>query len=468
MNLEAIKAKYSEEDILRIKKNSRQITACAGDSLEKIVLQLENLRRQGKLNCFVNFNGIKLYSIDVTMNSAFKECVGCTRKTWLKKQKKWLEDAKTKTEKWKKEAEEKLPYWIEEGKKYIHPAKFENWKKTCIASANGDYYGLEVRDALEIMKMIEDGVSFEDIKEKIEKAGHSGMTYSGTMNVVLNYARKGPEFYSFMNSGHMSIYDEKYVSKIKELNERILSGESLEDVYENLKDYRIMEISIISDSGNGIKMLNGTILVNKDGTFEGLVDNNNYIYGKLLGDKGIVFASFCNYGKASNYCGINENGVYMGKHEIYSFDGNIDNGIVIMVLEDSSKKFASEIGIEYQIDKIKGYFNEYVKEIYAWYSNNMNSEVERILLSLTDGLNERLINALKIRLSMLTVEQQLDVLALPNSRAFVIAPDKREEFLNHPIDLESVKEIVEMAETFRNNNLGGALVLRKTKTSEKK
>ena len=54
MNLEEIKAKYTEEEILKIKKNSREIPAYAGDSLDKLVLQLENLRRQGKINCFVN------------------------------------------------------------------------------------------------------------------------------------------------------------------------------------------------------------------------------------------------------------------------------------------------------------------------------------------------------------------------------------------------------------------------------
>lgn len=60
MKLEEIRAKYTDE---------------------------ENLRSQGKINCFINFNGTKLYSIDVTMDSGYKECLGCIKKTWLKKQK---------------------------------------------------------------------------------------------------------------------------------------------------------------------------------------------------------------------------------------------------------------------------------------------------------------------------------------------------------------------------------------------
>ena len=453
MNLEEIKAKYTEEEILKIKKNSREITAYAGDSLDKLVLQLENLRRQGKINCFVNFNGTKLYSIDVTMDSAYKECLGCTRKTWLKKEKQWAEDYKIKTEKWKKEAEENLPLWIEEGKKYTHPAKFESWEKKCISSANGDYYGLEIRNALEIMKLIEDGVSFGDIKSKIKQQGHSGMTYSKMMNIILYYAKRGPAFYNFMNKNHMSKFDKKYVSKIKELNKRILQGELLEEVCEDLKDHRIMEISIVSECNDEVEIFDGTILVNEDGTFEGIVDDNNIISGKLLGEKGIVFANFCNYEKASNYCGINEDGAYMGKYEIYSFNDTVDSGAVIIELKDSQRNFVSEIGVEYQIDKVKGYFNDYAKRVYNWYNDNMESEIDRILLSLKDGLEERMLNALKLRLKTIKEPQRFDVLAVPCKRAFVVAPEKAEEFKNSATTREDAEFVKKLAEQFRVNNL---------------
>ena len=49
-----------------------------------------------------------------------------------------------------------------------------------------------------------------------------------------------------MNRNRMSKFDEKYVSKIKELNKRIIRGESIEEIYEELKDHRSMEISIVS------------------------------------------------------------------------------------------------------------------------------------------------------------------------------------------------------------------------------
>lgn len=470
MNLEEIKAKYTEEEILKIKKNSREIPAYAGNSLDKLVLQLENLRRQGKINCFVNFNGTKLYSIDVTMNSAYKECLGCTRKTWQKKEKKWAEDYKTKTEKLKKYAKENLPLWIEEGKKYTLPAKYESWEKKCISSVNGDYFGLEIKNALEIMKLIEDGVSFGDIKLKIKQQVHSGMTYSKMMNIILYYAKRGPAFYNFMNKNYMSEFDKKYVSKIKELNKRILQGEPFEKVCEDLKDHRIMEISIVSESNDKVEIFDGTILVNEDGTFEGIVDDNNVISGKLFREKGIVFANFCNYEKASNYCAINEDGVYMGKCEIYSFNGIVDNGAIFIELKDSQKNFASEIGVEYQIDKEKGYFNDYTKRVYNWYNNNMDSEIDRILLSLQDGLEERLLNALKLRLKTLKGPQRFDVLTVPCNKAFVVASEKAEEFINSTTSREDADRIIKLAERFRVNNLveEEGPVLKKIKKDDKK
>ena len=76
------------------------------------------------------------------MDSAFKECLNCTKEQWSKR-KIWVGESRTQIwlskiqiGKWEKEALIKLPTWIEEGKKYIHPEKFLSWEKTCITSAN--------------------------------------------------------------------------------------------------------------------------------------------------------------------------------------------------------------------------------------------------------------------------------------------------------------------------------------------
>lgn len=405
MNLKEIREKYSEKEIAKIKKNSREITVYAGDSLDKIVLKLEKLRREGKINCYVNFNGTKIYSIDVTMDKAYKECLGCSRRQWLERQKKWAEEIESNQKKWQKQAQEKLPKWIQEGKKYMHPEKFANWEKLCNSSVDSDYYGLEIEKALEIMEMLENNISFNEIKKKINESGHSGMTYSRTMNIVLNYSKLGPLFYTFMNKKNMSIYDIKYVEKIKELNHKLYYGQTYINACEDLKEHKIMEISILSnynETDNSYKYQNGTILINEDLTFEGIIENNNYITGKFI-KEGLTFASFSNSKNISNYLGIKQNDKIVGTKQSYLTNQNKDQEIIIIELTESSKTFASEIELEYKMDKLKRYFKSDVKDAYDSYIKNIDSEIYILLKELKENLNQLLINTLKNRVEELSI-----------------------------------------------------------------
>lgn len=416
MNVNDILSTMTEEQIKDYKNNSIEMQSFAGQSLDDIVIKLEQLRRQGKLHYYAKFNGIKLYSLDVTMDSAFKECLNCSRKTWLKREKRWFEDAETSIKKWEKEAQEKLPAWIDKGKKYIHPEKFKIWEKICISSANGDYSGLEVEKALEIMEMLEDGTELSKIKQIIKEDGHSGMTYSSTMGIVLFYAKRGPALYNFMNKNRMSKVEKEYVSKIKELNRKLNMGYKYFEAMESLKDHKIMDISIsldLTDNGNFDTYRDyykGTILVNEDLTFEGIINDEKYITGKILDGGGITFADFCNYTKTSHYCGLKQDDVIVGRHEIYSVSNGVtDKGGVIIKLVDSPKDFVDEIDIETKIKQTKRYFDDDVKDMYVWFTLNIDSETERTFMTLRDKLNARLVNALsnQINQDQLLKEQRI-------------------------------------------------------------
>jgi len=50
-------------------------------------------------------------------------------------------------------------------------------------------------------------------------------------------------------------------------------------------------------------------------------------------------------------------------------------------------------------------------------------------------------------------EQKFDVLAVPGRRAFVVSPDKKEEFLNIKPNLEIRQKNAELVKKFRINNL---------------
>ena len=405
MNLNQFLNGLSAEYIEYIKSHAIEIETYAGEGLDDIVIRLEKLRRKGKFNYYANFNGIKLYSLDVTMDSAFNECLKCTRKTWLRREKRWLEETRIEIEKSKKEAQEKLPNWIEEGKKYIHPEKFINWEKTCVASANGDYYGLEVEKALEIMQMIEDGKLFKEIKEKVLNDGHSGMTYSKTMNIILLYANRGPALFNFMNRRYINNEEKKYINKMKEFNKKLNMGYKFKDAMESLKEHKIMDISIslnlfddcceeyLECSYNYYK---GTILIDEKGFFEGILNSDEYITGQILENGCISLATFCNYKRPSHYYGINQDNKINARHEIYSISQGIKNiGKVRICLSNSDKSYTDEINIEKKIEEFKNYFDEDIKGMYDWFHQNFESEFQRSISMIRDELNQRLVNAIE-------------------------------------------------------------------------
>ena len=404
MNVNQILSCLSEQDIKDYKENAIEMKTFAGQSLDDIVIKLENFRRQGKLNYYANFNGIKLYSLDVTMDGAFKECLNCTKKTWLKREKRWLEESRTQIEKWKKEAQEKLPTWIEEGKKYIHHEKFLSWEKTCIASANGSYSGLEVEKALEIMQMLEEGKLFKEIKEKVQSDGHSGMTYSKTMNIILLYANRGPALFKFMNRRYCYKEGKKYIQKIEEINKKLAMGYKYDEVIESLKEHKIMDISISLNLYEDFyeehieyyeNYYKGTILIDEKGFFEGILSNNEYIAGQILENGCISLATFCNYKRPSHYYGINQNNKINARHEVYSISQGVkDVGNVIIGLSNSDKNYIDEIVVEEKIEELKNYFDQDIKEICDWFYRNFDSEFQRSISMIREGLNQRLVNAI--------------------------------------------------------------------------
>lgn len=407
MDVRQLLESLSEEDIKNYKENAIEMDTWAGQSLEDIVIKLEKLRRQGKFNYYANFNGTKLYSLDVTMNRAFRECLNCSRKTWLKNQKKNEEETEKLIAKLEKKAQQELPTWIEEEKKYIHSEKISNWKNICIGCANGDYYGLEIESALEIMKMLEDGQSLKKIKEKVLEDGHSGATYSRTMNIVLLYANRGPALFKFMNRRYCYNEGKKYVEKIEEINKKLLMGYKYDDAIESLKEHKIMDISIAEklpenfDGENiGKYSREGTILIDEENCFEGILNDQVYVTGQILENGCISLATFNNYIKPSHYYGIVEGSIVNAKRENYSIaHGIVDAGNAGICLLDSDKNYADEIVIEEKIAKIKDCFDEDVKGMYDWFCRNFNSESQRSVSIIRENLNQRLVNAIGSKMS---------------------------------------------------------------------
>lgn len=93
-----------------------------------------------------------------------------------------------------KSMQEKIEKWIEEGKKYIYPQRLDEWKKCVEIRANDLYEGDELQNALDIMKVLEEGGSLQEAHDVLYNFGHSGTSYFMTISILLSFAKKGPEF----------------------------------------------------------------------------------------------------------------------------------------------------------------------------------------------------------------------------------------------------------------------------------
>lgn len=401
MNLNEIMEKYTKEQIEEIKNNALEMETYGGERLEEVVLKLENFRRNGQINYFANFNDYKLYSIDVTMNKAYKEVIGCTKRTWDRRMKKMFERNRQAIEENKRIALEQLPIVIEKGKKYIHLEKINQWIELCKADAEGTYCGLLTKDALIVMQALEESKPYEEIREIINLQNHSGYSYSFLMRILLLFANDGPNFYRYMQKGHIDKFNIKYASKIRKLNKLLVSGKSYKEAKELLKDHKIYDISISYDPNNignftvYEDISKGTILVNIDGSFEGIIDNY-YSYGTVFEDGSISFATFPgdNYTMPNHFCGVRVGNDIIGRYEQYLTllchnNDTFDYGGVSIKLIDSKKEFTDELDLEKEIQEAKKKFTKLARDKYYWYRENEYLEARRTMHNIELLLKEK-------------------------------------------------------------------------------
>ena len=445
MNLDDIKKQYTEEEIKKIKKEAEEVDFYVGTDLEDVVLYLENRRRNGDIYLYTNFNGENLYSIDVTMNDAFKKCTGVTRKTWLKKEKKWEKENREKIERRKKEAEENLPNWIREGQLYIHPEKFDEWKNTCIKGARGDYDGLEIKHSLRLMKLLEDKLPLDYVKTVLETQGHSGMSFARTVNIVLHFSKRGPAFYNYVYRNKRNEYEKKNINKIKELNKRLKNGEKYEDVKKSLKEHKILDMCI-KDNSNDQRLFEGTILVNGDGSFEGYLEYYTYVKGKMF-DQSISFAAFCNYKKLSHYTAIKQGDKYVGEKDVYYIDRILNDKEISISLKESNKDFEDELSFESKLKVEREFFDDDVKDMYDWYTYNENREISNGLKRLKKGLMTKFRDSLNKR-----IETMSEALAVPYNKPYIVNNEGVKQILETKIDEDTANSIKENAKKFEENN----------------
>lgn len=177
------------------KEQAAEIELLVGTKLEDAVNQLLGHRERGE-SVFCTFNGHKLYSADVTMDSAFLEVTGKNKADLDKEQEEWLENYKRETEESARQAEAKIPSWIEMGKTLgIDPALTEDWEKMVKTRAGDLYHGMELDAAIAVMQQLNAGATAKDIKSTLDDQGHSGASYGMVRSIVETFSSHGKDIY---------------------------------------------------------------------------------------------------------------------------------------------------------------------------------------------------------------------------------------------------------------------------------
>lgn len=217
-----------------------------GSTLDECVNELLEFQKRGE-SVFIDFNGHKLYSCDVTVDSAYKEVCGKTKEESDKAIEEYLANIEKKEKEAKAKAEAKIPEWIKRGEGFIYPERAEEWKKCVEAKAASDFYGKDLDEAIEIMEKLESGATLDEAKELLYSQNHFAVWYRVVRNIIFEFAKRGPEFYEHTARGEMSADTREIIEEKKKENAE-LEALHRDDSTKEVPAERRTEEQEISDS----------------------------------------------------------------------------------------------------------------------------------------------------------------------------------------------------------------------------
>ncbi len=192
-----------------------------GNTLDSAIKTLEEYKARGE-SVYIDFNGHKLYSCDITVDGAYREVLGMTKAEFREEEAKRRREYEERTKREEEEAIAKIPSWIERGKALIYPERLKEWEE-CVEIRAGDlYHGIELDDALTLMEKLESGAPIEEVIKIFEEQNHSGASASIVRSIILTFSKRGPEFY-------------------KSTSERELTRDEIEKLLEITKENTQME-----------------------------------------------------------------------------------------------------------------------------------------------------------------------------------------------------------------------------------
>lgn len=178
-------------------KDYKKVNTWCFNNIKEAVDILFKYKSKGIL-AKLNFNEVWLYSDTVTLDNAYKEITGKSKKEFEDDRKQWLENL----EKQKIEHKNKIPelaiMWEQKGREVLSGNKWKLWDEIVPIRLNDLYQGIELGNCLDIVKILNNGGTIEDAKKEIENQNHSGMSFGLVCSMVNSFCDRGKEFVEYI------------------------------------------------------------------------------------------------------------------------------------------------------------------------------------------------------------------------------------------------------------------------------
>lgn len=181
-----------------MEKRYREIVCSLGENLEGTVKVLLEYKEKG-IPVYTEFNGTKLYSDTVTLDSAYQQVIGKTKKEFDEEKEREFQEYSRK----RKEHKEKIPAlekeWMEKGRTILTEDKWAFWDEIVPVRLNDLYRGMELGCSLDIITILNNGGTLEEAKKKIESQNHSGTSFGLVCAMVKEFSVRGEEFAKYVD-----------------------------------------------------------------------------------------------------------------------------------------------------------------------------------------------------------------------------------------------------------------------------
>ena len=180
-------------------KNYKEIDLWAGCTIEQAIRTLKDYKDKEILAC-CDFNDVVLYSDTVELDDAYKQITGKTKAEHDRSLEDWRNDYDKKEREFKETIPELTKMWIEKGKGILSEDKWDYWAEIVPIRLGDLYQGMELGCCLDIVKILNDGGTLEEAKEKINSQGHSGMSFGLVCTMVREFCERGEEFAQYISN----------------------------------------------------------------------------------------------------------------------------------------------------------------------------------------------------------------------------------------------------------------------------